>query len=95
MAITRAVAGTGQAPSSSNTLLNSQSTGASFVLTPAGVFLRRTLYGRTVRDTPSALSGGVPLSKRLHESSLESQAPWSNLYGGVGAEEAHYRCDAA
>lgn len=75
-------------------LFTFQSIAAPFVLTPRRAFLRRSLYGRTVRDTPSALSGGVPLGKRLHESRLESQAPWSNLYGGVGVEEMHHRCDA-
>ena len=75
------------------TLFCFQSIGAPFVLTPSG-FPPVHLYGETVRDTPSGLSGGVPLGKRLHESCLESQAPWSNLYGGVGVEEMHHRCDA-
>jgi hypothetical protein len=32
--------------------------------------------------------------RRLHEPHLESQALWSNLYGGVGAEGTSCRCDA-
>jgi hypothetical protein len=34
------------------------------------------------------------LGRRLHELRLESQAPWSNLYGGVGVEGKFCRCDA-
>lgn len=54
----------------------------------------RTSRHSYVPDTPSALSGGVTWHQFV-EAGLASQAPWSNLYGGVGSTLERASCDVA
>ncbi|PSM43681.1 hypothetical protein C6Y14_08595 [Streptomyces dioscori] len=89
-----AATGTGSSPVKvQSTLLSSQGTGAAFVLTPSG-FPPDAACTAESYVTPRLACLEECRDMRLPHRDLESQAPWSNLYGGVGAEGMQCRCDA-